>query len=145
MNYLGIDFGGKRVGLAVGNDTDNIAFPREVVLNNKSLLEKIGEYIEKEQIGSIVLGESKNLDGTPNPIMKNIEEFSVQLRSEYSIPVLFEPETYTSQEAQLLQGKNEMIDASAASLILNSFFQRQKHQKGESGTHADIYDSIDNI
>jgi putative holliday junction resolvase len=145
MNYLGIDFGGKRIGLSVGNDKDAIAFPREVIANDRERISIIKKYIEDENIEVVVMGESNNLDGTPNPIMKAIKVFAEEIKDELNIPVFYEPETYTSHQAQHIQGKNKMIDASAASLILNSFFDRMKHEKGESDTHADIYDSIDNI
>ena len=142
MRYLGIDYGGKRIGLAVGTSDDGLAFPREVIENNRETLDFILSYIQDNNIEALVVGESKNLDGTPNPIMEEIQGFIEEFKAQSDIPVYLEPELYTSHQAQHIQGKNAMIDASAASLILGSFLERQKHNRGESDTHADIYDSI---
>lgn len=142
MRYIGIDYGSKRIGLAVGSDVDGLAFPREVLQNNKDTLPKIKEFIKDNNIDAIVIGESKNLDGIDNPIMRDINQFSEQIKKEINIPVFFESELYTSHQAQHIQGKNDMIDASAASLILGSFLERQKHNRGESDSHADIFDKI---
>ena len=72
MKYLGIDFGEKRVGIAVSDDTGKMAFPYSVILNNEKFLEEVAEIIKKEKIGEIVMGESKNFKNEPNKIMAEI-------------------------------------------------------------------------
>jgi putative Holliday junction resolvase len=140
MKYLGIDFGSKRVGLAVSDENGQMAFPYSVILNNQKLLAEIEKIIEKEKIESIVMGESKNFAGEPNKIMKAIESFTEILQSKFKIKVLFESEFMTSQQAELIQHrrrgsvsrperrepKNDMHDASAATIILQSFLDRLK-------------------
>ncbi|MFA6269619.1 MAG: Holliday junction resolvase RuvX [Candidatus Paceibacterota bacterium] len=126
MKYLGVDFGSKRVGLAVSDLNGQMAFPHSVVSNNKNLLLEIKKIIEKENIDEIVLGESKNFAGEPNKIMKEIEEFKKSLEEELKLPIYFEPEFMTSKQAELIQGKNDMHDASAATIILQSYIDRLK-------------------
>jgi len=121
MKYLGIDFGSKRVGLAISDDSGKMAFPYSVILNNKNLLGEILKIIEKEKINVIVIGESKNFAGQPNKIMAEIEKFKETLEDKTKLKVSFEPEFMTSQQAERGLGKNEMHDASAASIILQFY------------------------
>ena len=121
MKYLGIDFGSKRIGLAISDEMGKIAFPYSVILNNKELIREIGRIIEKEKIGEIVIGESKNFKGEPNKIMVKIKKFKEALEKETKLKVYLEPEFMTSQQAEQIQGKNDMHDASAAAIILQSF------------------------
>ena len=126
MRYLGIDFGAKRVGLAVSDDTGRMAFPYLVLENGGNLLEDIVLIIKKEKIGEVVVGESTDFKGEPNKIMKGIKEFSEILKNKIDLPIFFEPEFLTSAQALHLQGKNKMHDASAATIILQSYLDRLK-------------------
>ncbi len=121
---LGIDYGSKRVGIALSDDGGEMAFPHAVLDNNPDMLKEIKEIIEKEKIEKIVLGESKNFKGEPNEIMKEIEKFKGKLEKETNLKVILEPEFLTSRQAEQVQGKNEMLDSSAATIILQSFLDR---------------------
>jgi putative Holliday junction resolvase len=120
MRLLAIDYGEKRVGIASTDDTGQFALPRTVLPNDADLVGKILELKEKEGVERVILGESKNLDQTPNPIQARIEELKIKLE-EAGVEVVLHPEIYTSMEADRLQGNNAMHDASAAALILKSY------------------------
>jgi len=128
MKYIGIDYGSKRIGIAVGTDIDNMAFPREVVPNTKRAQEYIAQFIEKEGIGAVLLGYSADLDGTDNPIQKRINAFKVYIEETLHLPVYFEPEFFSSIQATHIQGKNDMVDASAAAIILQSFLDKKANR-----------------
>lgn len=147
MKYLGIDFGSKRVGLSVSDEAGKMAFPYSVVLNNKELLVEMKKIIEKENIEGVVMGESKNFAGGPNKIMAEIEKFKKVLEEKTKLEIVFEPEFMTSQQAQReirsrrpdtrsdresrsrlkSRDKNEMHDASAAAIILQSYLDKNSH------------------
>ena len=57
MKFLGIDYGSKKVGIAVSDDSANLAFPKCVIGNDVELLEHIARIVSEENIGAIVLGE----------------------------------------------------------------------------------------
>jgi putative Holliday junction resolvase len=120
MRLLAIDYGSKRVGIASTDDTGTFALPRAVWPNDKELLEKILDLKVKESVSKIIIGESRNLDQSANPILKDINELKEKLE-QAGVDVVLHPEMYTSMEAQRLQGDNEMNDASAAALILKSY------------------------
>jgi putative Holliday junction resolvase len=126
MRYLGIDFGSKRVGIAVSDEDGKMAFPHSVILNNENLFAEVEGIIKNEKVGEIIIGESKNFAGEPNKIMVEIERFKKMLEGKTKLPVLFEPEFMTSSQAEQIQGKNDMHDASAAAIILQSYLDRLK-------------------
>lgn len=120
MRLMAIDYGAKRVGIASTDETGGFALPRAVWPNDRTLLDKILKLKEEEEIEKIIIGESRNLDGSANPIQKTIERFKVKLEK-LGVEVVFHPEVFTTLEARRLQGQTEMTDASAAALILKSF------------------------
>jgi putative holliday junction resolvase len=124
MKYLGIDFGSKRVGIAVSDETGKLAFPHSVISNDENLLGEIEKIIKNESIGEIVIGESKDFKNIPNKIMADIEKFKKVLEEKIKLPISFEPEFMTSSQAEQIQGKNDMNDASAAAIILQSFLDK---------------------
>lgn len=127
MKYLGVDYGRKRIGLAVSDEDGKLAFPFEVVANDANVLEKIKKIIAEEKIEKVVVGESKNFKGEPNEITPIIERFSKDLKEKTKLKVEFEPEFMTSSQAEHIQGKTKMHDASAAAIILQSFLERRKN------------------
>ena len=124
MRYLGIDYGTKRVGIALSDEAGMMAFPKDVVANTEKLLDDLLTICEKEGVEKVVVGESKNLDGTPNPLMEDINSFVTDWKARSVIPIVLEPEFLTSHQAQKIQGKNDMIDESAAAIILQSYLDR---------------------
>lgn len=123
---MGIDYGKKRVGIAITDDSGKMAFPHDTFLNDSELLKKIVTLIEVKKISEIVIGYSLNKDGVPNDIHKRVEELITDLTLECGIPIHLEPEQYSTQEALHIQGKNNKTDASAAAIILNSFITKKK-------------------
>lgn len=124
---LGIDFGSKRIGLALSDENGEMAFPLQVVKNDSRAVASISEVVKLNLVSKIVIGESKDFLMKDNPIMTMIREFEISLYKETNVEIVYEPEFLTSHQAQHLQGKNDLIDASAATIILQSYIDRQKH------------------
>jgi len=126
MRLMAVDYGEKRVGIASTDETGSFALPRAVWPNDKTLVDKILKLKVGEKIEKIIIGESRNLDGSANPIQKEIDRFKSELEKRLpaqagGVEVVFHPEVFTTVEARRLQGQTEMTDASAAALILKSF------------------------
>lgn len=124
MKRIGIDFGSKRIGLALSDDSGRMAFPHSVVPNNDSFFKSLEKVIDDNSVQEIVIGHSLDREGNPNSIHSQVEELIQDITLNIGIPVHLEPEQYTSQQAKQIQGKNDMLDASAATLILDSFIQK---------------------
>lgn len=125
MKIMGIDYGSKRVGVAFSDDGMQFAIPSVVVPNTKDLLKEIKEIADKNYVKEIVMGESKNYKGEGNTILAESLNFKSNLEK-IGFKVHLEPEFMTSINAERFQGKNDMLDASAAALILQSFLDKKQ-------------------
>ena len=121
MRYLGIDFGSKRIGISLSDPSGRMAFPHSIVLNTVTAKDEILALMRKEHVGAIVAGDSRNRDGVENLIMQKAKPFCEALSSESGAPLYYRLEAYTSVQAAHIQGDNAMNDASAATLILQSY------------------------
>lgn len=132
MRYLGIDYGEKRIGIALSDENGEMAFPHLVVENKnntKNALEKIKKICLEKKVNVVVFGESKNFDMVDNSIMKDIKIFAEELKKETGLKIFFQPEYMTSAQAEHTQGKNDKLDASAATIILQSYLDIIKNNK----------------
>ena len=137
MRYLGIDYGTKRVGIAISDEMGSLAFPKAIFHNDTELIPNILKLCEEEEVGDIVLGESHTQGGQENKVMKEISEFKEKLEQETGKQIFLESEFMTSMEAsrqrfemQREQGRNTKsdktrVDDSAAALILQRFLDRK--------------------
>ena len=133
--YIGIDYGTKRVGLAVSDEGNAVAFPLEVV-GEKDALARVVALVRERRATGVVIGESKDLSGHDNPVMGKIRTFVAALGGAASVPIVFEPEFMTSAAAaqqytptgnRKANPSQEKLDASAAALILQNFLDRMSH------------------
>jgi len=125
QKILGVDFGSKRVGLAISDENQSVAFPLAVIPNTADLADIIEKVAIENAAHVIVVGESRDYKGEANQILKKTQELATELKKK-GFTVIFEPEFMTSIQAERLQGKNDMIDASAAALILQSYLDKQR-------------------
>ncbi len=130
MRLLGIDYGKKRVGIAISDDQGMMAFPKAVLPNDNFLMTELKALIKGHDIGTIVIGESKDYAMKDNAIMAKVRSFVAELERETGIAPIYEPEMLTSHQATHFQGKTDMIDASAASIILQSYIDRTMEANG---------------
>lgn len=124
MKLMAVDYGEKRVGIASTDESGEFAIPRAVYPNDSELIDKVCEFIEKEKIEAVIIGDSKNFKGEPNAVMKEVEAFRSELESR-GVKSILHTEILTTMEARQIQGQTDMTDASAASLILKSYIDSQ--------------------
>lgn len=125
---MGIDYGTKRIGIALSDDQGMMAFPHEVWPNDNQFLQKLVSLIEKKGVDEIVIGHSLSKDGEPNKVHAAVEELVTDITLQTGLPVHLEPEQYTTQAAIRFQGRNNDTDAAAATIILNSHLEKQKRK-----------------
>ena len=118
MKYLGIDYGAKRVGLAVSDEEGKIAFPRAVIAKDEKTLTYIVRMLKEENIAAIVMGDTRASGGHENPITKEAERFAKILGEKSGIPVKLVSELGTSVEASRYAPEEKGHDDSAAAAIL---------------------------
>jgi len=120
MRYIGIDYGGKRTGVALSDEMGKFAFPHSVVPTNK-FFNILKELVEKEDVKTIVIGDSKDFNMEDNDIMVEINKFVERWKEEVGVHIEMYPEFMTSQMARRVAKDDDMHDARAAALILQGF------------------------
>ena len=135
MTYLGIDFGTKRIGLALATD-ETPPVPLMTVQSNQSVVvvnSTILDVIRQEHVDVIVVGRPKAMNGVDRKtdIEKETELFVASLTSHISplISIVFVDERLTSKGADQLRrefGDSSDRDAVAAMLILETYLGQQK-------------------
>jgi putative holliday junction resolvase len=126
MKYLGIDFGTKRIGLAVSDETGAFAFPKEIIPFNEKTIDTICTLVKEHNIEKIILGYSIASNGMENELMPKVEKFKVKLSTAAHTPVVLEREDFSTVEAHRYQTKAGNRDDSAAAIILQRFLDKQK-------------------
>ena len=136
MRYLGVDYGSRKIGLALSDDAGTMGFPHAIIPNTPRLLDELCALIKKEHIGATVIGESRTLAGGENPIAKDAHALGNRIAEHAGVPVFFESELFTSVEARRTHLRTpksraprarKAVDASAAALILTSYLTRTHH------------------
>lgn len=124
MRYMGIDYGTRRIGIALSDESGSMAFPEKIVENHglESAAKGLLALAKEKGVGEIVLGESKNYQGQPNVVQPEIDAFKKML--EAALPVHYQNETMSSAEAS--RGETNQLDASAAAIILNTYLTRKR-------------------
>ncbi len=141
VKYLGLDYGTKRIGVAVSDDGGQVAFPHSVVAAGPKAQDEVAELVLGLGVGEVVLGESRTLSGERNPVMDAIERFKKSLEDLTGLPVRLEREFFTSalaarqfapeEKSRKANPSHDNLDASAAALILQSYLDTIKN----NGTH----------
>ena len=132
MNILGVDYGRRRVGLAIG--LAGLAEPHSVleVSAPEEAIEKISQLVQTEGVEKIVVGISEG------EMAREQEEFAKKMGAAIKIPVETWDETLTTEDAQRLaieagvprQKRQRLLDAFAASYMLQSYLEAYGSQKG---------------
>ena len=133
---LAIDFGQKKSGIAVTDELQIIASPLTTV-PTKHLIDFLKEYLEKEDVEMVVIGEPKTMDNKPSDSTKYIEPFIGRLKKAMpDIKIDRMDERFTSRMAfqTMIDGglgmkarrNKELVDSISASLILQSYMDYKK-------------------
>lgn len=129
MKYLGIDYGKRKIGTAISDDSGKIAFPR-VIMENRGTetIDDLKKIILEEKIGGIVVGKSLDFLGNENAVMKPLKEFVALLEDKTGIEVQFEAEYLSSvQASRIINNKDD--DSRAASIVLQSYLDKINNLK----------------
>lgn len=118
--YLGVDWGEKRVGLAIGDSESRVATPLEVV----GSVDEVVKVVKDEEIGEVVVGAPLKMQNTELRMQNEYLEFIESLKKAIDAPVILIDERLSSKAADSLVGnKKEKAprDAVAAMLILQTY------------------------
>ena len=142
MRVLGIDYGRKRVGLAVSDEAAFLARPLDPYLRTRSLdrdLQQVAQLAKGFQAETNVVGLPLNMDATKGEMAHEVEAFVEQLRATSGIQVVLSDERLTSAEAErvLIEGnvkrkdRKQLRDGLAAVLILQGYLDSRSYAERE--------------
>jgi len=135
---LGIDYGEKRIGLAITDPLAVTARGFNTIQNNnrKDLIKEILEIIQSNDVNTVVVGMPYSLDGESGPMAESVKEFVRELELSAEVKIETWPEEFSSEDAKIelrklgvdfRKNKGE-VDKMAAALILRSYLdQNEKH------------------
>lgn len=141
MRALGIDYGERRIGLALSDATGLLASPWKQLPNDANVRAAAGRLaaevraLEAEDDGlqAVVIGLPRRLDGSPNDQTGRVRKLAEILAAAIAPPITLQDERLTSHEADELLAQREhdwrkrkqQVDAMAAALILQDFLDHQ--------------------
>ena len=133
MRYLGIDYGEKRIGIALSDEEGVLAFPYAVIQNkgDVGIMRVIQKIIRDEDIGRIIVGVPRSFSGDDTGQTKTILRFLKKLRSRVLSSVEEEDEILTTRLVNAEGMKKKHADAAAAAVILQSYLDKISGSAGK--------------
>jgi putative Holliday junction resolvase len=142
MRFMGLDFGDKRIGIAVSDDQGQIAMPKDTLQRSGKVkyIERLAELADQENVGEILVGMPVSMDGSHGPQAQKVMQFVQRLRQRVEIPVVVWDERLTTVAAEriLIEGnlsrsrRRRVIDKVAAAYMLQSYLDfRNERQAAE--------------
>ncbi|MBI4122583.1 MAG: Holliday junction resolvase RuvX [Parcubacteria group bacterium] len=117
MNYLGIDYGEAKIGLAKASDELRIATPFRTVLNDADVVDQLERIILTEGIEYLVVGYPLTMTGGAGASAESVDRFIEKLKT-LSLPIAKQDERFSTKSAVSSRGNDH---ASAAALILQAY------------------------
>ncbi len=136
-----MDYGRKRIGLALSDDGEILASPLPIYEQKHpgGVLPLIGSLAEKHEVGGIVVGLPKNMDGSLGPMAQEVLRFAAELRKITACPVIMIDERETSVKAEQIliaadrsrKKRRKVQDSVAAVLILQRYLDQHPPRPSE--------------
>jgi putative Holliday junction resolvase len=134
---LAFDFGLERIGVAVGNTMMGLAEPLAVVTGaaNEVKFTQIAALLKQWQPARCIVGLPSHPDGAEHEMTRRCRRFANQLQGRFGVETVFVDERYSS--VVLAAKRGEVIDARAAAVILQQYFDdhTQSHAQSHAHTH----------
>lgn len=125
MKALGIDYGEKRIGLAVSDESQT--FARELFIRSpKEFWKEIKKIVEENEVSVIVVGWPLNMSGEKTDKTREVESFTEKLEKFIEIKVELMDERLSSQMAESISGSKKNIDSLAAQILLQNYLDKTK-------------------
>ncbi len=133
MTLMAVDYGTKRIGIAVTDRAEKIALPLAVmpVRSIEDGIEKIGTIVREREVRKIIVGLPLAHDGGETDMSRQVRSFAEKLHADVHVPVTLEDERHTTQaaEAPLIEAgmsgrkRRGRVDAGAASVLLQYYLR----------------------
>lgn len=133
---LSIDFGLKRIGLALSDPLLTFAYPFKTILNDANTFKELAKIINEQGINKIILGYPLKESGQPSSLTGEVLKFKQKLEVNFHIEVLLQDERYSSSLASDIIAKSvakkskrrdkSLVDMGSAAIILQDYLDGRK-------------------
>jgi len=136
MAIIAIDFGRRRIGLAIAESAGSVAYPLGTItrVSRDKDLEQLRSWISSRAATRLVVGLPLNMDGSEGPSARAARTFGAQLAEHLQLPVDYTDERLTSFEARERlsnrgggRGRKTAVDAVAATIILEEWLAAHRN------------------
>ena len=138
---LGIDYGLRRIGLALSDATGTLASPWRLVERQGSMSSTTNDLVreiqrliaEDDGLSAVVVGWPRRLDGSPTELTSEVETLARTLETRVNLPVILQDERLSSHEADARLAHRERdwrrrkhkLDAAAAAVVLQDYLDHR--------------------
>lgn len=141
MDFIGIDYGSKYIGLSWGSEDLSIVVPLESLPNvsTEAVLESLNKIVVEKGCDAFVLGLPLHMDGTEGRRVQEVRQFAKKLETQLKKPIFFQDERLSTQATQYLTGNQTsslqkakkqkargIVDSQAAMIILQDFLDQRE-------------------
>jgi putative Holliday junction resolvase len=131
---LAIDYGRKRIGLALSDELRLTAQPLAIIMrtNRQGDIRRLREICRENAVAQIVVGSPVRMSGETSAMAHEVARFAARLQKELGIPVALQDERLTSWEAEQMSAelrsssKDLPVDDIAAAVLLRDYLERQR-------------------
>jgi putative holliday junction resolvase len=142
VRVLGIDYGARRIGLALSDASGTLSSPWRTLTRQgppaaavEAIVQEVARLsADDDEIETIVVGWPRRLDGSPTHLTAEVEAFARSLEARVSVPVVLQDERLSSREAESRlairerdwRRRKERLDAAAAAVILQDYLDHRR-------------------
>ncbi|MDT3696568.1 MAG: Holliday junction resolvase RuvX [Ignavibacterium sp.] len=133
---MAVDFGIKRIGIALSDSLKLFAYPHVTLANDSNFFNELKKIVEEKQVEEVVLGIPAENNVSKTSVVKNIEKFKEELKNKIKVKIILWDESFTSSIAQqkILESVTKkkkrqnkgLIDMYAAAVILQEYLDSIK-------------------
>lgn len=126
-NFLALDIGNKRVGVAISNNVAKLPSPLTTIYRSDNFINEVQKLIDENEVYGVIIGLPRSLNGNETPQTKLTRVVADQIKNQIKLPIYFIDESLSSVRAEEMlklkkkSHKKEEIDALAACYILEDF------------------------
>jgi len=136
-----VDYGARRIGLAITDAMEIIASPLETIENDDVCIRKLKEIVHEHEVDKVVVGMPLKLDGRPGPAAEKTRRFVRKLEAELEVGVDTFDERLTTAQAERAMLRHDIsrarrakrIDQMAAQIMLQSYMDATKRKQKRKG------------
>lgn len=121
---LALDYGTKRIGVALTDETKSIALVKPYLPLEKK--KELLSFIKDNDVVKILLGLPKGLKGQETAMTREVNQFAEWLKSNCDLPVEFIDERFSSKEAGTITKDKELIDSIVAQMMLARYLEQTR-------------------